>query len=135
MRTLTDGDLEGLLVWVREGGFPGEVRDEDLVKARGLLSGSPETERVLLASGGAEFSLIDADSVERVGLPETADGLDSDYALGAGDGGTLPGIPVGWALLRFVCPRGDTTVLLPRYPAQPPHCPEHHISLVFQPDE
>ena len=46
-----------------------------------------------------------------------------------GDGATLPGIPVSWRLLRLKCPRGDTTLLVARYPVPPPVCPGHGIAL------
>jgi hypothetical protein len=134
MRTVTNNDLAGVLVWVRGGGFPGELREEDVARARTLLEASPAARAVLVDLGSEELAWIEPDSKERVRVaagerPAQSPDEDAGYRLGVGDGATLPGLPTSWGLLRFACPSGDTTVLLASYPAQVPRCPDHDLPL------
>ncbi|MGW2366830.1 hypothetical protein ACWCZ5_14760 [Streptomyces sp. NPDC001667] len=133
MRKVRLEEIDDVLVRVRDGGFPGELEDRDVVEARRLLAGSPGVRAVIVALGAETFRWVDAAGDEPVLLvaevaarpTETAGG----FALGTGDGATLPGVPVSWALLEFRCPQGDMTVLVARYPAVPLSCPEHHVRL------
>ncbi|MFJ3204735.1 hypothetical protein [Streptomyces sp. NPDC086989] len=142
MRTVRGEQADDVMVWVRRGGFPGELGEGDADIARQLLRTAPTGVRaVLIALGGESFRWVDARGDEDVRL-EAGGGRDDDgnsgadrdetqggFALGTGDGATLPGLPVSWALLGFRCPHGDTTVLMARYPAVLPACPAHHAPL------
>ncbi|MGE7384835.1 hypothetical protein ACQKM2_04930 [Streptomyces sp. NPDC004126] len=148
MRTVRGEQAGELMVWVRRGGFPGELREGDADIARRLLAAAPAGMRaVVIALGGGAFRWVDADGDEDVlleaggageeGEDDDAgpgpDDTDGGFALGTGDGATLPGLPVSWALLEFRCPHGDATVLVARHPDVPPACPAHHVPL--QPHE
>ncbi|MFJ3876008.1 hypothetical protein ACIPW5_00955 [Streptomyces sp. NPDC090077] len=133
MRTVREKQAGDLLVWVRRGGFPGELREGDADFARRFLGTAPPGVRaVVIALGGGEFRWVDADGDEDV-LLEADDEAEEDtaggFALGTGDGATLPGVPVSWDLLEFRCPHGDATVLVARHPGVPPACPAHHLPL------
>ncbi|WP_162890051.1 hypothetical protein [Streptomyces olivoreticuli] len=133
MRAVRREELDDVLLWVRRNGFPGEFQDGDLDDARRLLASAPGIRAVVVALGAQMFWWVDAAGDEPVqlvaefpaGPRETAGG----FALGTGDGATLPGLPVSWTLLEFRCPQGDTTVLVARYPTTPLSCPEHHVPL------
>ncbi|WP_405977106.1 hypothetical protein [Streptomyces sp. NBC_00158] len=140
MRTVREEQAGDVMVWVRRGGFPGELREGDADIARGLLGTAPAGVRaVVIALGGEAFRWVDADGDEDVLLEagaeeEDAAGAGRDdaaggFALGTGDGATLPGLPVSWELLEFRCPHGDATVLVARHPDVPPACPAHHVPL------
>jgi hypothetical protein len=134
VRTVTKNDLADVLVWVRGGGFPGELREEDVARARTLLEASPSARAVLVDLGSEEFGWVEPDSTEyaRVAFGDrlaASPDDDAGYRLGVGDGATLPGLPTSWSLLRFACPSGDTTVLLASYPARVPRCPDHDLPL------
>jgi hypothetical protein len=133
VRSVRGDDLDGVVLWVRRGGFPGEMRDRDEQSARALLGSVTGARAVIVALGGQSFRWVDAAGHD-VALLQ-ADAPDGDVAtpggfpLGTGDGATLAGVPQSWRLLRFSCPEGDTTVLLPRYPDAPVLCPEHGVPL------
>ncbi|MFH7594741.1 hypothetical protein WDV06_06475 [Streptomyces racemochromogenes] len=153
MRTVRGEQAGDVMVWVRRGGFPGELGEGDADIARRLLGSAPAGVRaVVIALGGESFRWVDADGDEEVlleagGKPddededeeeegeEDGDGgaarreTEGGFALGTGDGATLPGLPVSWALLEFRCPHGDTTVLVARHPAVPPACPAHRLPM------
>lgn len=140
MRTVRGEQAGDVMVWVRRGGFPGELGEGDADIARRLLGTAPAGVRaVVIALGGEEFRWVDADGDEDVRLEaggEEEDGAGTGrddaaggFALGTGDGATLPGLPVSWALLEFRCPHGDATVLVARHPDVPPACPAHHVPL------
>jgi hypothetical protein len=133
-------DLGGVLVWVRGGGFPGELREEDVARARTLLEASEDGRAVLVDLSSDDFGWVEPDSIEYVRVffsdpPPTRHDEDAGYRLGVGDGATLPGLPTSWGLLPFVCPRGDTTVFLAAYPARLPRCPEHDLALELRQDD
>ncbi|MDK9499479.1 hypothetical protein QEZ40_004903 [Streptomyces katrae] len=145
MRTVRGEQAGDVMVWVRRGGFPGELREGDADIARRFLAAAPAGVRaVVIALGGEAFRWVDADGDEDVlleagGAAEEAeeddvgpgpDDTDGGFALGTGDGATLPGLPVSWALLEFRCPHGDATVLVARHPDVPPACPVHHVPLL-----
>jgi hypothetical protein len=132
----TRDDFDHVIVWVRHGGFPGALDDEDVEEARRVLRGQPTWTSVLVDAGGGALYRIDLSQVEEVELPVPAGvGTDSeadsgfeakadDGGLGSGDGATLAGYPLGWKFLRYTCPDG-CTVLLSRHPVTPPRCPAH----------
>ncbi|MFJ8162418.1 hypothetical protein ACIRBY_15995 [Streptomyces sp. NPDC096136] len=151
MRTVRGEQADDVMVWVRRGGFPGELREGDADLARRLLGTAPSGVRaVVIALGGGSFRWVDADGDEDVLLAADDDpdddpdeDVDEDddaadagrddteggFALGTGDGASLPGLPVSWALLEFRCPHGDATVLVARHPHVAPACPAHHVPL------
>jgi hypothetical protein len=131
-----ESDLADAILWIRRGGFPGELTDADVRRAREVLAQNPGVRGVVVALGGGSFQWVDAASDEPVSLlPDAPRGLgpsgggSGGYRMGTGDGATLPGVPLSWRLLRFVCPQQDTTVLVARYPAAPLTCPTHGIPL------
>jgi hypothetical protein len=129
---LHDKDLADVVLWVRRGGFPGDFSEDDLAGARRLIDRNPGTRAVVIALGGGSFLRVDAATHEDVVLSAGRDAPGAPpqgFKLGTGDGATLPGIPVTWHLLRLECPRGDTTLLVARYPAALPVCPAHGIAL------
>lgn len=140
MRTVRGEQAGDVMVWVRRGGFPGELREGDADIARRLRAAAPAGVRaVVIALGGEAFRWVDADGDEDVLLEAGGEGADGagagrddtagGFALGTGDGATLPGLPVSWQLLEFRCPHGDATVLVARHPDVPPACPAHHVPL------
>jgi hypothetical protein len=133
VRVLNDKDLADVVLWVRRGGFPGDYSDADLAAARRLIDRNPGIHAVVIALGGGSFLQVDRSAQEnvvlRAGGEEPGNAGPQGFKLGTGDGATLPGIPVSWRLLRLNCPQGDTTLLVARYPASPPVCPEHGIAL------
>jgi hypothetical protein len=132
MKSIERGDMKAVPILVSEEGFPGELSQTDVARARGLIRSS-DSEAVLVAAGAGAFWWVDAEdqqAVRLVGSPMAPAG--EGFALGAGDGATLPGVPLDWELLTFRCPHGDTTVFLAQLPAEPPNCPIHEIPLEFQ---
>jgi hypothetical protein len=133
VRSVRGDDLDGLVLWVRRGGFPGEMRDRDEQVARALLGSVTGTRAVIVALGGQSFRWVDAAGQDVAHLKAEAAGTDAappgGFRMGTGDGATLAGVPQSWRLLRFSCPEGDTTVLLPRYPDAPVLCPQHGVPL------
>ncbi|MEU2870550.1 hypothetical protein ABZ769_15300 [Streptomyces olivoreticuli] len=140
MRAVHREELDDVLLWVRRNGFPGEFQDGDLDGARRLLACASASgiRAVVVALGARTFRWVDAAGDEPVQLVADAAALPREtaggFALGTGDGATLPGLPVSWTLLEFRCPHGDTTVLVARYPATPLSCPEHHVPLELHED-
>ncbi len=125
-------DFADVLLWVRRGGFPGDFSQDDLAAARRLIDRNPGTKAVVIVLGGGSFLRVDASTHESVALLADEDEQTAQpkgFKLGTGDGGTLPGIPVTWHLLRLNCSQGDTTLLVARYPTPPPVCPTHGLAL------
>jgi hypothetical protein len=139
VRSVRGDDLDGVVLWVRRGGFPGEMRDGDEQAARALLGSVTGARAVIVALGGESFRWVDA-AGQDVALLQPEAGMSpaaapGGYRMGTGDGATLAGVPQSWRLLRFSCPEGDTTVLLPRYPDAPVLCPGHGVPLeLVEPD-
>jgi hypothetical protein len=125
-------DLESVPILLSEAGFPGELSPTDAARARQLIRSS-DAEAVLVAAGAGAFWWVDAADQQAVRLVGgRAAREEAGFALGTGDGATVPGVPLDWDLLTFGCPRGDTTVLLARYPTEPPRCPTHDVPLELQ---
>jgi hypothetical protein len=120
-----DWDDIGVTPILLAEGFPGELDPVDTDRARTLSSSTGEP-MIVVATGGGVFWCID-ESTERI--VNSADGHADGFELGGGDGATLAGMPLSWKLLTFGCPRGDTTLFLPQFPKDPPHCPTHGIPL------
>src|SRR3712207_5043066 len=102
MRTVSREELDGVPVWVRDSGFPGELRDGDLAAARRLLGLAPGARAVVAALGAETFWWVGVDQDECVTLGSEVDVHSSSspggFALGTGDGATLAGLPVAWGL-------------------------------------
>jgi hypothetical protein len=128
---LDKSDLEAVPVLLRTGKFPGKPLKPDVDDARQLIQADERVEAVVLAVGGAKFWRIDAGG-SREEVQFRASGAVPNSGLGAGDGASLPGIPVSWDLLRFNCPRGDFIVLVALYPDGPLMCPKHNLELTLQ---
>jgi hypothetical protein len=125
-------DLESVPILISEEGFPGELSPTDGARARRLIRSS-EAEAVLVTDGAGAFWWVDATDQQAVRLVGGRTAAEKDgFALGTGDGATVPGVPLDWDLLTFRCPRGDTTVLLAQFPAEPPRCPAHDLALERQ---
>lgn len=132
MESFDRDDLGSVPILVSEEGFPGELSSADAARARELLRSS-QAQAVLVAAGAGVFWRVDP-TAERVVRPvgTGTQSRDDGFALGTGDGATIPGLPLDWDLLTFRCPYGDTTVLLAHHPADLPKCPTHAVPLEFQ---
>ena len=132
MESIDRDDLGSVPILVSQEGFPGELSPTDAARARRLIRSS-DAAAVLVAAGAGAFWWVDAVDQQAVRLVggRTATATDG-FALGTGDSATVPGVPLDWDLLTFGCPRGDTTVLLARYPTEPPRCPTHDLPLELQ---
>jgi hypothetical protein len=130
VESISRDDLATRPILVGQDGFPGELAPDDTVRARQLIETTSAT-AVIVAAGAGAFWLVDATDQKAVDLGGDLAGTDDTdgFALGIGDGATLPGVPLDWDLLTFRCPHGDTTVLLALYPASLPTCPTHHVPL------
>jgi hypothetical protein len=131
VKSIDRNDLDSVPILVSEEGFPGELSPTDAARARRLIRSS-DAEAVLVAAGAGAFWWVDAVDQQAVRLAGGRTAAEDGFALGTGDGATVPGVPLDWDLLMFSCPRGDTTVLLARYPTEPPRCPTHDVPLEFQ---
>ena len=128
MESIGRDDLDSVPILVSEDGFPGELSPADAARARRLIRSS-DAEAVLVAAGAGAFWWVDAVDQQAVRLAGGTATTEDGFALGTGDGATVPGVPLDWDLLVFRCPRDDTTVLLARYPTEPPRCPAHDLPL------
>lgn len=134
MKPVARDDLLSVPILVSETGFPGELSAKDAARARWLIQSS-DTDAVLVAAGAGSFWWVEDNDQQVARLSEGGGGrADGGFALGAGDGATIPGFPIAWNLLTFTCPEGDTTVLLAQYPHQLPRCPAHDVGLELQDD-
>jgi hypothetical protein len=132
VKSIDRDDLDSVPILVSEEGFPGELSPTDADRARRLMRSS-DAEAALVAAGAGAFWWVDAADQQPVQLVgETTATTKDGFALGTGDGATVPGVPLDWDLLTFKCPQGDTTVLLAQYPTVPPKCPTHDVSLEFR---
>lgn len=132
MKSIDRDDLDSVPLLVSEEGFPGELSPNDADRARRLIRSS-DARATLVAAGAGVFWWVDAVDQQQVRLVEGPAATTKDgFALGTGDGATVPGVPLDWDLLTFTCPQGDTTVLLARYPTELPRCPTHEGFLEFQ---
>ena len=128
MESIDRDALGSLPILIGQDGFPGELSSADASRARQLIEATG-AEAVIVAVGAEMFWRVeesDQRAVRLVGVQTaTADG----FALGVGDGATLPGVPLDWDLLVFACPHRDTVVLLAQYPHDPLSCSTHQLPL------